>query len=99
MDLTNITSMSIGVTGVVAGTPKFEDAPAKRKELPFAKLDNIRLSRRDAAAKHPVIRDDSTYVLRPDYYLPATKPQPRPSTEGQPMTRASRFVIIAATGP
>jgi hypothetical protein len=84
VDLSKITSLSIGVTDVVAGTPKFADDPEKRRELSFARLDNVRLTRRHVEAKHPVIRDESPYVLLDGYYPPATEARPRTVTRDEP---------------
>jgi hypothetical protein len=84
VDLGKITSLSIGVTDVVNGTPKFAGEPDKRGELSFALLDNVRLSRRGVEAKHPVIRDERPYGLLDGYYPPATEPRAKVVTPAEP---------------
>jgi hypothetical protein len=84
VDLSKITSLSIAVTDVVQGTPKFVKEPGKRRELTFALLDNVRLSRRHVEAKHPVIRDERPYVLLDGYYAPTTEPRAKVVTPDKP---------------
>jgi hypothetical protein len=102
IDLSKITSLSVGVTDVVNGTPKFAGEPEKRRELCFARLDNIRLSRRQVMAEHPVIRDERPYVLLDGYYPPASAALPKTAMRDKPdhsPVELGEPIIVKPPGP
>jgi hypothetical protein len=74
LDLKKMATLTIGIG----------DIPDKGKteRRPSALIDNLRLSRRNAPSKLPVVRDPSSFAL-PDYYR-SSKPQPEKLPAGKP---------------
>ena len=68
LDPRKIVSLAVAVTRIIEGELDKTLDPRSRREQRFALVDNIRLCRRDAPARFPVIRDPSGYELLAGYY-------------------------------
>jgi len=100
LDPTKITSMAVAVTGIVQGDLELAKEPNKRRELRFALLDNVRLSRRDVRAALPVVRDEGPYELPPELLRRSAGPNPKTVEPDQPVRTPIELTspIVIRTG-
>lgn len=89
LDLRKMTTLNVGVVAV----------DGRVRAGHSALIDNIRLARKDAAAKFPVVRDRSPHDL-PEYYRASSRPQPAKlpdPPDHSPLAAAKPIVIETET--